>query len=679
MKTVREDNRLIASLAVFRELYNSEKDVYGIIAIFLTDVIKNNNLYSFNVTEITGKLNTTFDFEIPHAVVIAALNRLDFLQKTGSSYSVSDVSKIKQVGIDEKQQTIVTNNETIIDNLYKFIESQQGLSLSTIQKEKIGHSFICFLMDLNNGDEYIEYITAFILENEQNTPFKEQLNLIREGVILYNGIKYNSNLNDLGTWRTELTIYIETEILFHLAGYNGELYQSIAENFLKYVHEINRKSAPKKLIKLKYFTEVKTEIEGFFTKAKYLVEGNRKPDPTTTAMVSIVNGCKSIGDVLAKKSDFYVFLTGNGIEEDNYSDYFADFNHKYNIVSQELIDKVSEDLGRDTEEHIYFLNYISIHRKEASANNFENIGAVLLTGNTTTIKVAWNDLLKDKGNVPLATHLSFLINKFWFKLNKGFGQNNLPKTFDIITKSQIILSKALKDSVSEKFAELKEEYKSGKLTEEQAKARIVDLRNQVRKPEEIKNDVIKDVLNTITEDSLEKFVQEQSHFKIKAENQQEENLKLLDELQSKKGVEGALLNTKQDLLTEKMNRKSMLESQKAPLDKIAEVKYRNFKYLVAGIIILYYAALIAAIFIFKWDVMEPYTYILGALPILFSLLFSLLKERNLTPMNYVEKQRAIFLTHTYRKFNFDIDQLDALDSAIEKIKSEIEQLKKQVN
>jgi len=49
MRQIKEDNRLLASLAVFRELYNAEKDVYGIISVFLTDIIKIESLYSFTL------------------------------------------------------------------------------------------------------------------------------------------------------------------------------------------------------------------------------------------------------------------------------------------------------------------------------------------------------------------------------------------------------------------------------------------------------------------------------------------------------------------------------------------------------------------------------------------------------------------------------------------------------
>lgn len=94
MKQIKEDNRLLASLAVFRELYNSEKDVYGIISVFLADIIKNENLYSFNLSEITAKLNSVFEFEIPEAVVRTSLGRLSFLEKQQGVYLVTDISNI---------------------------------------------------------------------------------------------------------------------------------------------------------------------------------------------------------------------------------------------------------------------------------------------------------------------------------------------------------------------------------------------------------------------------------------------------------------------------------------------------------------------------------------------------------------------------------------------------------
>ena len=60
---------------------------------------------------------------------------------------------------------------------------------------------------------------------------KKQLNIIREGVILYSGVRYVEITQKRKELVDYLVIYLDTEILFHFAGYNGELYKSIFEDF----------------------------------------------------------------------------------------------------------------------------------------------------------------------------------------------------------------------------------------------------------------------------------------------------------------------------------------------------------------------------------------------------------------------------------------------------------------
>lgn len=686
MNRIKEENRLLASLAVFRELYDVEKDVYGIISTFLNEIIRNESLYSFDLNEITEKLNSTYEFEIPPAVVKTSLARLKFIEKDKTNYLISDVSKIKGKSINKTQKNIEVFNQSIFDNLIEFIESKKSSKLSDSEKEKISHSFCSFLLDKSNGDEYIEYITTFILENDKNVDFKNQLNLIREGVIIYTGIKFNNNLNDVGSWNTELTIYLETEILFHLAGFNGEVFKNLAMDFISLVKEINTK-AKKKLIQLKYFNEVKVEIDGFFTKAKHLINGNVKPNPNVTAMVSIVNGCNSPSDVLDKKTDFFLLLKGFGILEDTYQDYFESYNHKYNVINEEILTKVSEEIGKEAAPYLKFLNYVSIHRRELKENNFESIKYILLSGNATTIKVAWNDLIKEDGNVPLATHLSFLTNKFWFKLNKGFGKNILPKSFDVITKAQIVLSKVLNDNVGEKYEELKSKFENGDITKDQASARIVNLRDQVRKPEEIKSDIAKDVLSVITEDSLDLFLQEQSFQKVKAKKQVEENVRLQSEIKASSErenllkdtnieIEEKLIESKCQTLKEKQDKKFVLEKQKKPLDKRAESKYKYFKNLLIWVSFVYYILLVVSIFYFTWDIMEKYTYILGLIPIVFSIIYPLVNESTVNPVKFLNSKREKIYSRVYAEFDFDNSTLSKVNDEIVEIESEIIELKK---
>ncbi|MFK5983669.1 MAG: hypothetical protein QM499_12210 [Flavobacteriaceae bacterium] len=539
MKNILEESKCLASLAVFRELYNSEKDIYGVIGEFLKEIITSNGKHQFSLTEITQLLNNTYDFNIPKAVINTSLNRFkSSLEKTEGLFTITNQSTFAVTGkLTGIHTSTGQNNERIITNLFKYIEEEKKSIITDEEKEKIVHSFCSFIIDESSSQEYSEFVSAFILKGKQDSDFTKRLNTIKEGVVLYTGLKYNSNINNLGSWNSELTIYIETEILFHFAGYNGQLYELLFNDFFTLVKEVNQKSQKKtgkKLIHLKYFPEIKDEIERFFKKAEYIVSGKDKANPSKTAMSSIIDGCKSLAEIIEKKTRFFELLTSNSILEDDYLGYYSERNHKYNIEDQKLLKKISDEMGiENISNYVKYLNYINIHRKGISDKGFEKVQYVLLSGTKNTLAIAWNETIKPNGNVPLASNLGFLTNKFWFRLNKGFGKDVYPKTFDIVTKAQIVLSTQLNDSVADKFEELQVKFKTGSLTEEQSVASIVELRRQAKRPEEINEYDVDDVLKSIEESSLEKYLQEQELFKNKAEKQEEENLKLKAALEQK--------------------------------------------------------------------------------------------------------------------------------------------------
>ena len=89
MDKIKEESRYLASLAVFREFYNNQKDIYGVISEFLNGVITSNKKYKFNLTEIKNLLNKTFEFDIPEAVIHTSLKRLSYLTLAQGTYSVN--------------------------------------------------------------------------------------------------------------------------------------------------------------------------------------------------------------------------------------------------------------------------------------------------------------------------------------------------------------------------------------------------------------------------------------------------------------------------------------------------------------------------------------------------------------------------------------------------------------
>jgi hypothetical protein len=64
---------------------------------------------------------------------------------------------------------------------------------------------------------------------------------------------------------------------------------------------------------------------------------------------------------------------------------------------------------------------------------------VLLTATKNMLMIANDSTRKDRNDISLAWELSSITNKFWFKLNRGLGNNSLPKSFDIVTKAQICI------------------------------------------------------------------------------------------------------------------------------------------------------------------------------------------------------------------------------------------------
>ena len=121
-------------------------------------------------------------------------------------------------------------------------------------------------------------------------------------------------------------------------------------------------------------------------------------------------------------------------------------------------------------------------------------------------------------DIPYATDLDFVTDKFWFKLKKGFGNNDdKPKSFEIITKAQIILSSLISNTVQEKFVALNEEYKKGNITKEEAVSLNYELRESALKPEEINELNVSESIIFINEFSFEEHIRERELLKQKVQ------------------------------------------------------------------------------------------------------------------------------------------------------------------
>lgn len=654
------DKRRIASLALFRNLYNEGRsDIMKILCEFAKHVIYSKRLTEFTPTEIKNELKSEYEFYIPEYVVESVIKK--FCRKENSYYSPNEGNVSKEVNSKELER-IEQSHNIIFSRLIAFIENKAEKKLSETEKEKLFQSFCKYIIEESDVD-FSEYISTFIIEAKNDIELSNLIQTIKEGVILYTGLQYNEAINEIGSWKDDFTIYVEQEILFHLAGYNGTLYQQLYFDFRDLIKEINRK-AGKHLIKIKYFDSVKNEIDRFFKIAERIVDGKETLNCSNVAMTDIVRGCEHKSDIVEKRAKFYEILKREQIEEES-NNLFTCHASEYNIDYEENIEQISKDLPeRDVHWSLSLLNYTNLVRK-CKMHSFEKSKCILLTGNSTTMAVAFHPLIKQNGEVPLATTLDYITNKLWFKMNKGFGSSAYPKSFSIITKAQIVLSTQIIGSVSKEFEKIKKEIIDKSKPESVIVAELAELKARVRKPEEVHETDIDEILSTISMADTEQYLREREMERIEAEEQKKENKRLKSEIEESKNNIRQQVEEKNFykgfLATHIGEQINEIEEKKRIADIRINKHMRRVQWIPWTIIIVYVIIIIYLINMYGWDKMEFYTWlitiIVASIPyILFALNFSSFNPQDMINVIY----KKYYQNKIYRKENIDLSKLESL-------------------
>jgi hypothetical protein len=533
-----KENKLIASVVVFKELLDNNKDIYDIIAEFLKAGIIDQQKWNFTSTELKKLIENVFDFKLPEAVIKSALkNRLiksNFLTIKDGIYSVKNIKE----NIDPEFEKNYAEKKSIYkkteDEFINYIEEQLDKKFTEEQKEKVRENINHYLLGNGINEPYTREISEYIIHKKNDKEFANRLNTVKEGVVLYTGVRYTADLNELGKWSKPLTIFLDTEVLFNYLGFNGEVYKNIFLDFIKLVREINLSNPKRKLINLKYFSETESEIHNFFHVATLIIENKMSLDPSKTAMKEIVNGCQSKSDIIVKKNKFFIDLQTSGILLEEDKDYYS--NHSFNIEGNDVVTKLAElskNNGRHFDEeycknNLKLFTKINVLRKGISDNGFENCNYILLTGNRYLHYLAHNPEIKlNEKDIPFATDIDFITDKFWFKLKKGFGtSDDIPRSFDMITKAQMVLSSQINNTVQEKFTVLNEKYNSGEITKQEAISLTYTLRENSLKPEEITDVSIADSLVFINDFTIENHLRERELLNQKVEEGEEAKNKL---------------------------------------------------------------------------------------------------------------------------------------------------------
>lgn len=536
MDRISDKCKSMAAMAVFRDLYNQKKDIYSAIAEFVKLAIVENGLITFDLQEISNIIKENNGIELPLAVIKRSLNRLNFLHKERTSYTINPDVEFDAQSILEETQRESIENQNIINLLNNFYSSRTNKQLSEEDRTTLCNEFCAFVIDDTNAPVYGEYISEFIISQSANKDFIEQLNQIRQGVLIFVAFNYNTNYDSIDKIDSPLNIYLDTEILFHMYGLNGPIYKSLFDEFYNLVTEINKR-AKKKLVRLLYFSESEDEINNFFYKAEKIVRKEERLDPSKQAMKNIVNGCTDPYAVIEKKANFFQALKEKDITLDPQERYYdKEVNYPFLINSDKFYENKDGDVTeRDIDRKVNLLNYISIKRGFKSHAIFRNIGHILLSANKVTFSIAFDNSVRESNMVPLATSLSFLTNRFWISLNKSLTNISTLQSINIITKAQIALSTRINDNVGRLFQQYIKDDKEGKYDLEKSKACLAELHKAVVDPKDLTAERAEDFIDILSINDIEQYIAEKS---LLAARIKEEGIKL-------KGAYESLQRTKE--------------------------------------------------------------------------------------------------------------------------------------
>lgn len=489
MKTVYSES-IMASYATFKELYNSKeyRSPYQILSEFIKYIIVSRSLYSFTATDIQSHLLDEFGFNPPIAVIRTAMKNIPEVTRNHQAFKANGLQG--NAAFQTYRQQSEEKSKSITDLLLKYADGKGVLNL---RKDKLAQEFIAFVLDEDGDPQYQQIIGEFVLANENNKSTTDTISAIREGSILYSGLAFN--ISEFGSLNQPLSLFLDTEILFDIAGLNGILFKTLADDFLKLVDDANRGG---RIITLKFFSKVADDVDQFYGRAERIVSGRGEIN-FTQAMRDIVDGCQSISDVSDKKVEFFRKLhTEHSIRKDEKDNYYSASDIEYNLEGVELEGyPVAEELNA---EGFMFCSNINKLRKGYQTVDYLASRYLCVT-DTRRVREISQALAEAQRNeagerfCDYAVSLSYITNLLWYKLNRGFGSTEFPKNLDVVIKARTILAGYITQGIATTYKDIRTKVAAGKLTQEDAAARIVALKEKTTLPENLNEDNIDDSLD----------------------------------------------------------------------------------------------------------------------------------------------------------------------------------------
>lgn len=460
---------LVASLALFRSLYQSKKgDILSIVSLYILSAVKKVSPDKFTEEQIATWLDTYFNIVVPGAVIKQALIKNQDLYKwTKSGYELQKIANDVDVSsFEDEVNDSAAKCEKIIDSFYDYVSTNRGgKDITETEKGKLRESFLSYVMDKDNTDvnsPTTKVIAQYIIENESNDQFIELINNIREGLIIYEGMKYEDACNE-HSWKKDTVLFLDVQYLFSAFGFNSNYCKSCFDEFYRLVELINSsipvRPGGKKRITLSYFQETKDVIDKFFTKAQRIKNGSDSYSPESEAMTKIVNQCEDDSAVLLLKAKFYEFLRTKHIEI--CQDHPDLLDNKDYLFETDLLEKkiekefLKEDVD-DAKKLIPIADYVNIFRQGKTTKKWEDCGYFFVSD--SNISTQLSSMLRandEQAATPVFLKMDWFTQKMWLVTNQPIVNDN-SVTFNVLYRAKLLVSILCQDSVTKAYKQLQE-------------------------------------------------------------------------------------------------------------------------------------------------------------------------------------------------------------------------------
>ncbi len=144
-------------------------------------------------------IENTFGFQIPESVVKTVLknrlkNKEQVISFENGIYTLGNEVKINSSKLSDGLEAIQEKQNRIISDLIGYIEFSSHSNIGDDEKSIITDSFVAYLLDESVDEKYTDYISSYIISKQEADGFTEVLNAVREGFVLYNGVRYTPDL-----------------------------------------------------------------------------------------------------------------------------------------------------------------------------------------------------------------------------------------------------------------------------------------------------------------------------------------------------------------------------------------------------------------------------------------------------------------------------------------------------